>query len=308
MVPRDAASSGAVVGARWAQRVRDAGVVETDVLGVGVGGTAIKTWWRGAAGPTVPTPRGDATGESTADVIAQLAADLPVSAIGVAVPGIVDDEAGIARHSVNLGWRDVPLRALVSARTGRPATLTHDVRAGGVAEWRTGAGAGREGALLFAALGTGLALALVDASGRPAGTGWAGEVGQLRYPSGPHAGLRVEQVASAGGLAARFGAPDAATVLAASIAGDARAAAVWDETVEAVAEALAWAVAVAGPATVVVGGGLALAGEALFAPLRDAFAARLGELPHPALVAAQHGPSAGALGAALLAADLLAPG
>lgn len=277
----------------------------TGVLGVDVGGTAIKTWWAGEPGPTVPTPRDDATGERTADVVAALAADLPVSAIGVAVPGIVDDAAGVARHSVNLGWRDVPLRYLVAARTGRPTTLTHDVRAGAVAEWRTGAGAGRSGVLLFAPLGTGLALALVDATGRPAGNGWAGEVGQLRYPAGRHAGLRVEQVASAGGLATRFGARDAASVLAARNEGDPRASVAWDDTVDALAEVLAWTIAVAAPATVVVGGGLAQAGETLFAPLRDALRMRLGELPEPALLAAKHGSSAGAVGAALLATDLL---
>ena len=277
------------------------------VLGVDVGGTAIKTWTASGAGPTVPTPKDDPTGERVADVIAALVAALPepVAAVGVAVPGIVDDAAGVCRLSVNLGWRDVPVRDLVAARVGLPVAVTHDVRAGAIAERTSGAGAGTSGLLLFAPLGTGLALAVVDERGRPLGTGWAGEVGQLRFPSGSTAGLRVEEVASAGGLARRYGAPDAATVLAARAAGDARAAACWDETVEALADVLAWAIGLLAPTTVVIGGGLAHAGATLFDPLQEALGLRLGELPTPALLPAKHGSSAAAVGTARLAADLL---
>jgi glucokinase len=277
--------------------------MDDDVLGVDVGGTAIKTWWRGRAGETVPTPRDDGTGERTVALLAELAARLPgVAAIGIATPGIVDDDAGVCRLSVNLGWRDVPVQALLEARTGLPVALTHDVRAGAVAEQRTGAGAGRAGSLVFAPLGTGLALAVVDADARPIGTGWAGEVGQLRYGPGPHAGLRVEEVASAGGLARRFGAAEAADVLAARSAGDAAAARLWDETVAAVAEVLAWSVALLAPGTVVVGGGLARAGDELLVPLRVALADRLAGFPEPLVVRAAHGTAAAAIGAAHLAA------
>ena len=49
--------------------------------------------------------------------------------------------AGIAVHSENVGWRDVPVRSLVEQATG-PVGFGHDVRAGAVAEWRLGAGRG----------------------------------------------------------------------------------------------------------------------------------------------------------------------
>ncbi|GAA2753664.1 ROK family protein [Amnibacterium kyonggiense] len=276
--------------------------MDEDVLGVDVGGTAIKTWWHGGAGPTVPTPKGDPTGERTADLLAGLAAGFPgVAAIGVATPGIVDDEAGVTRMSVNLGWQEVPVRDLLESRTGVPVALTHDVRAGAVAERLTGAGAGRPGALVFAPVGTGLALAVVDADARPIGTGWAGEVGQLRFGPGPHRGLRVEEVASAGGLALRYGAPEAAPVLAAMQAGDAVAAERWRETVDALAEVLAWTIALIAPGTVAVGGGLARAGDALLDPLRAALAERLAGFPEPVVVPAAHGTAAAAIGAAHLA-------
>ncbi len=278
------------------------------VLGVDVGGTAVKTWRDGGSGGitgTIPTPRNDLSGERTADLIAELVrAAGDVTAVGLAVPGIVDDAAGVCRSSVNLGWRDVPIGALVAARTGRPVVVAQDVRAGATGERLAGAGRGRPGSLLFAPAGTGLALAWVDDDGIPLGTAWTGEVGQLRHTAGPHVGLRVEEVASAGGLARRFGVTEAKEVLAARNAGDARAAALWTETVEALAEVLAWSIALTAPATVVVGGGLARAGEALFDPLRASLAARLGSFPETPVLAAECGTAAAAIGMARRAARI----
>lgn len=281
------------------------------VLGVDVGGTAVKTWCEHASGGiagTVPTPRDDPSGERTADLIAGLVREAgDVTAVGLAVPGIVDDAAGVCRSSVNLGWRDVPIGPLVTARIGRPVVVAQDVRAGAAGERLAGAGRGRPGSLLFAPVGTGLALAWVDEDGIPLGTAWSGEVGQLRHRSGPHAGLRVEEVASAGGLAHRFGAAEAKDVLAACEVGDPRAAALWTETVEAVAEVLAWSIALTAPATVVVGGGLARAGAALFDPLRASLAARLGSFPATPVLGAECGTAAAAIGMARLAARAARP-
>jgi glucokinase len=276
------------------------------VLGVDVGGTAVKTWRDDASGglaDTVPTPRDDPSGERTADLIADLVRRSGgVTAVGLAVPGIVDDAAGVCRSSVNLGWRDVPIGALVAARIGRPVVVAQDVRAGAAGERLAGAGRGRPGSLLFAPVGTGLALAWVDEAGMPLGTPWTGEVGQLRHRSGPHAGLRVEEVASAGGLARRFGATEAKDVLAARSAGDGRADTLWTETVEALAEVLAWSIALTAPATVVVGGGLARAGAALLDPLRASLADRLRDFPVTPVLPAACGTAAAAIGAARLAA------
>src|SRR5689334_5859325 len=56
----------------------------------------------------------------------------PAAAAGVAVPGIVDEANGVAAYAANLGWRDVPLRALLADRLGAPVALGHDVRTGGL--------------------------------------------------------------------------------------------------------------------------------------------------------------------------------
>ncbi|MGC1212665.1 MAG: ROK family protein, partial [Micromonospora sp.] len=69
-------------------------------------------------------------------------------ACGIAVPGVVDEARGVAVWSANLGFRDVPLRELAAARLGLPTALGHDVRVGGLAEARLGAGRGT-GHVLF---------------------------------------------------------------------------------------------------------------------------------------------------------------
>ncbi|MGW6549366.1 ROK family protein, partial [Streptomyces sp. NPDC055051] len=111
-------------------------------------------------------------------------------AAGVAVPGIVDSEGGIVVYAANLGWRDVPLRELLSRGLGGvPVALGHDVRTGGLAEGRIGAGRGSD-RFLFVSLGTGIAAAIGIDGGIEAGArGCAGEIGHIVVrPGGPVCG------------------------------------------------------------------------------------------------------------------------
>src|SRR3569832_1102121 len=82
-------------------------------------------------------------------------ADGPVEAVGVVVPGEVDAVAGIARYSANIGWRDVPLAALLADDLGVPVVLDHDVRAAAVAEAVLGAARGAGGCVIIV-LGAGI--------------------------------------------------------------------------------------------------------------------------------------------------------
>jgi glucokinase len=150
-------------------------------------------------------------------------------------------------------------------------------------------------------VGTGLASALVVDGDVVTGGGWAGEIGQVRIPTGPHAGHRVEEIASAGGVARRSGAASAHQAMLRVRAGDPIAATVWDECVEVLADALVWTTVVSGCHTIIVGGGLAESGPLLFEPLRAAVSERLAGLRVPSLVPARHGDAAGAIGAGLLA-------
>lgn len=236
-------------------------------------------------------------------------------AVGIAVPGVVDEKAGMAVWSANVGFRDVPLRDLVSARVGLPAALGHDVRAGGIAEARIGAGRGSR-QVLFIAIGTGIAAApVIDGHVFAGAHGAAGEVGHVVVrPGGPRCGCGqlgcLEAVASAAGVARRYaelaGSPaTAAQVALAAGVDEPVAAQVWRETVEALADGLLTAQALFDPEVIVVGGGLAEAGDTLVGPLRVALRARLTFHREPRLVRAVLGDGAGCLGAALLALDTL---
>ena len=295
------------------------------VLGVDVGGTGIKARVTDAAGTVlgehrVPTPRADPDAVQLAEVIAELAVTAAaasgatrLAAVGVVVPGVVDEVTGVSVLAVNLGWQGVPVRerihaALVARGVDVPVAFGHDVRAGALAESRPVPGATQpldRGSVGFVPVGTGLASALVVDGAVVSGGGWAGEIGQVRIQHGPHAGLRVEEIASAGAVARRAGTASAHAAMLRVQQGDPVATAVWQECVDVLGEAIAWITAVAGCHAVVVGGGLAESGAMLLDPLRTAVADRLVGLRAPTLLPARHGDAAGAIGAGLLARELL---
>ncbi|PWK70166.1 glucokinase [Streptomyces sp. CG 926] len=302
------------------------------VIALDVGGTGMKAALVADDGTLLHEAR-RATGrergpDAVVETIQDFAAELldtgrerfgrPASAAGVAVPGIVDAEHGIAVYAANLGWRDVPMRALLSSRLGGiPVALGHDVRTGGLAEGRIGAGRGAD-RFLFVPLGTGIAGAIGIAGRIEAGAhGYAGEIGHIVVrPGGPACGCGqhgcLETLASAAAVsrawAAASGDPeaDAADCAKAVASGDARAREVWLAAVGALADGLVTAITLLDPRTLIIGGGLAEAGETLFTPLRMAVEERVTFQRLPHIVPAALGDTAGCLGAGLLAWDLLA--
>ncbi|MFD3326299.1 ROK family protein [Streptomyces sp. NPDC058701] len=302
------------------------------VIALDVGGTGMKAALVADDGTLLHEAR-RATGrergpDAVVETIQDFAAELlrtgaerfgrPASAAGVAVPGIVDAENGIAVYAANLGWRDVPLRELIGRRLGGiPVALGHDVRTGGLAEGRIGAGRGAD-RFLFVPLGTGIAGAIGIAGRIEAGAhGYAGEIGHIVVrPGGPACGCGqrgcLETLASASAVsrawAAASGDPaaDAARCAEAVEAGDERAREVWLAAVGALADGLVTAITLLDPRTLIIGGGLAEAGETLFTPLRAAVEERVTFQRLPHIVPAALGDTAGCLGAGLLAWDLLA--
>ncbi|WKU02709.1 ROK family protein [Micromonospora sp. HUAS LYJ1] len=264
-------------------------------------------------GPTAVVETVLAVAEGLAER-AHAAGSTPV-ACGVAVPGVVDEAAGVAVWSANVGFRDVPLRTLVGTRLGLPAALGHDVRVGGIAEARLGAGRDARH-VLFVAIGTGIAAAHVVAGSAAVGAhGAAGEIGHILVrPDGPRCGCGrpgcLEALSSASAVARRYAELGGATASAADVAGRAAAGEelagrVWREAVEALADGLATGQALYDVDTMVIGGGLARAGGQLLDPLRAALRERMTFHREPRLVAAALGDEAGCLGAALLALDSL---
>ncbi|MDQ6898123.1 MAG: ROK family protein [Candidatus Dormibacteraeota bacterium] len=297
------------------------------VVGLDVGGTEIKGAITGAEGTVLdsdrrPTQR-DRGPAAVVDRISVFAQDLcrratqhgcVVVAAGIAVPGQVDEREGVARWSSNLGWRDVPFQALLKERLGMPVVIGQDVRAGALAEGVLGAASGYRD-YFFMTIGTGIGGALV-LDGRPyAGAhASAAEIGHIVVDPGGllcTCGGRgcLETVASASALASRYANAcediasemDATVVLERVRAGDPTASGVWFSAVEAMSAALATTVTLLDPALVVIGGGLAAAGDTLFGPLSKALAARLSFQLMPRLLQAKLGTQAGCLGAALLA-------
>lgn len=301
------------------------------VIALDVGGTGMKAALVGADGTLLYEAR-RATGrergpDAVVESVLAFAADLraygeehlgeSALAAGVAVPGIVDAENGIAVYAANLGWRDVPMRRLLGERLGGvPVALGHDVRTGGLAEGRIGAGKGAD-RFLFVPLGTGIAGAIGIAGTIEAGAhGYAGEIGHIVIrPDGPDCpcGQRgcLETLASAGAVsrawAAASGDPeaDAADCAKAVESGDPKAVEVWRDAVDALAAGLVTALTLLDPRTLIIGGGLAEAGETLFTPLRAAVEERVTFQKLPHIVPAALGDTAGCLGAGLLAWDLL---
>jgi len=270
---------------------------------------------RGAGSDEVVKDILDHAEESVADATRRGAV---VRAVGVASCGLVDEAAGVAIFSAAYGWHDVPLRELLAERLGLPVALGQDVRAGGVAEARMGAGVGHE-VFLFVPIGTGVGAALMIA-GRPfVGAHWrAGEMGHMvSRPEGALCGCGargcVSTVAGGPALTRRYGellddpahGVDAEGVARLAAADDPIAGRVWGEMVAGLADTLAGSVSMLDPSAVVLGGGIGRSGEQLTVPLRAELERRLTFQVMPSLLEARFADEAGSLGAGLLAWDLV---
>jgi glucokinase len=299
------------------------------VLAVDVGGTGIKAALcdRDCAvldTASRPTPAADGVPAVLAAICQTIeeltgraaARRLRAAGIGLILPGVLDPAAGLVRYSANLPWRDLPIAREIAGRVGLPVAIEHDVRAAGLAEARLGAARDVPDAL-FVGIGTGIAAAVIVA-GRPvAGAGGlAGEIGHLPVVPGGEpcpCGQRgcAERYASAAAISrrcqARTGRPaSAAEVIELAAAGNPVAGEVFDQALDALAHVLTGCVLLLDPALIVLGGGLALAGDALLRPLAErlraglAWRAETGRPAAPPLRIGRFGDQAGRIGAALV--------
>ncbi|TAM69558.1 MAG: ROK family protein [Microbacteriaceae bacterium] len=298
------------------------------MLAFDVGGTDMKAALIDRTGALievvrVPTPLdSEHTAQNVVAEAARLARDfsgrhpqIVPAAAGLLVPGEVDDESGIGVFAENLGWHGFPFRDRLSEVLGIPVSFSHDVRGAGEAEHRLGAAAGFRDVVVMV-IGTGIASALFVEGKLYAGGGLAGEIGHSKIADGPACACGgigcLEAVASAGAIARRYNAatgrdlPGAREVLELAGAGDAVAQAIWDSALDALALGLSHTVALLAPEAIIIGGGLAAAGDSLFAPLRERLDAILTFHRRPLLLPASIGQNAGLIGAALRARDLLA--
>ena len=285
-----------------------------------------KPSWQSIASstPIPPAPTPPRPGNGVVDVITDTVSHLLESArvegidgvlgaVGAVVPGLVDETTGSANWSANLGWRDLPLRQRLQERFDVPVAMGHDVRAGLLAEFRLGAAQGAPDAL-FVALGTGIASALLAGGRVVAGSEWAGEVGHVIVErDGPLCGCGrhgcLEAVASAAALGRAWRnlgrAGDAATLSQAVDDGDPEAIRIWEGAIDQLVQVIAPVCAAAGTRLLLLGGGLALAGDTLLTPLRGRLVHAIGH-ERVTVTRAALGDRAAALGATLLAMEATA--
>jgi glucokinase len=262
--------------------------------------------------PTGPGDPADVLGRLAAVATELVAAHGPVAAAGAGVPGLFDEDRGRAVFLPNLpaSWTGQEVAGPLAAGLGVPVALINDARAFTLAESRMGAAAGCP-TVVCLTLGTGVGGGVVvDGRLRFGPHGRAGELGhQVIEVGGPPCGCGnrgcVEAFAAGSALCRLGGRATPEAVFAAAAAGDERAAGAVRSVVGRLAVGIANLVTVLWPERVVVGGGVAAAGEGLFGPLRAAVAASAPLVDPGAyeIVPAALGPAAGAIGAALWARE-----
>jgi glucokinase len=103
--------------------------------------------------------------------------------IAIGVPGVTDVDNGVViATSYLMGWRDVPLRALVEKEFNVPAAVDNDVNMAAIGEqWMGNAKNARD--FVFLAIGTGIGAGIVLDGHLHRGSSWAaGEIGYMLLP------------------------------------------------------------------------------------------------------------------------------
>ena len=219
--------------------------------------------------------------------------------VGVGAPGPLDTKRGVVLLTPNLGWVNMPLRQLIHDRLGLPAALDNDANCAVLGEWWVGAARGARHAIGIT-IGTGIGGGLIiDGQLYHGASDVAGEIGHTTidtegrrckcgnygcleaYASGPNIALRAVEELEAGAesrLRALVGGDlrkiTAQTVYQAAADGDELALEVVNDTAKFLGVGIGNLLNVFNPEVVVVCGGVTLAGDHLFEPLRREVARR----------------------------------
>lgn len=286
--------------------------MEQYVVGIDVGGSKIAAALAGGDGrllaeercPTPVSAGAPAVLAAAATLVRRLVGahgldEADLSAVGMGLPGMVERERGVCRFSPNLFWHDVDVAGLWREHLACPLVLDNDVRLGALAEHRWGAGQGAQD-LIFVALGTGIGSGLILGGEIYRGSrGLAGELGHITvtrdgprcncgnrgclevYAAGPAIARRAQEgmERQPDSLLWRLAGGDKAKVTAELVSqaadqGDELARWLWEETGEYLGIGLASAATLLNPQRIVLGGGVAQAGEKLLQPLRRTLATR----------------------------------
>lgn len=233
-------------------------------------------------------------------------ASMPPTVCGVSFGGPVMGDGRTVRLSMHVpGWEGAPLAEWVERDMGLPCAVANDADAAALGEQRYGAGQGTR-ILLYLTVSTGIGGGIVIGGRIFRGAhALAGEVGhQLLDPNGPPCACGrngcLEALASGPAIARAAGLPDAQAVAAAVAGGDRAAQAVWERAMAWIGVGVANAANILNPDLVVIGGGVAQAGELFFRPVRKQAAARCLD-PELRILPAALGSHTGLVGAAAVA-------
>lgn len=308
-------------------------------IGVDIGGTNIKIALVDMQGKivysnTTPT-RADMGYEFTINNIKQAIRELmketgsdatTVEAIGFGFPGQIDYQAGVVRLLPNMpGWVEIPVAKIMEDEFKIPTRLDNDVRVATLGELKYGAGKGCTN-LVCITVGTGIGSGLVLNGKLVRGAkNAAGEIGHIKmtmgdgplcgcgdfgcfeaYASGPSIVAMAKEYIK-GGKSSKF--KELATeelspyiVAQAALQGDVVAKRIYTKMGEIIGLGLTSVINLLNPERVIIGGGVADAGDILFDPIRDTIARRAMPIQASSveIVHAQLGNSAGVIGASLL--------
>lgn len=314
--------------------------MEKNRIGIDVGGTNVKIALVDEKGKikysnSVPT-RAEMGYEYTVNNIKQAIYDLlketklepkNIEGIGFGFPGQVDYKSGIVRLAPNIpGWVDVPIAKLIEDEFHIPTRVDNDVRCAALGELNFGAGKGCEN-LICITVGTGIGSGLIVNGKLVRGaSNAAGEIGHIKlqmndgpicgcgdtgcleaFASGPSIVAMAEDYIR-GGKSTKFREMANSNpitpyiVCEAAKAGDPVAKRIFTIMGEYIGIGMASVVNLLNPEKIIVGGGVADAGEILMTPLKETLKKRAMKIAGEAVevVPAQLGNTAGVIGASLL--------
>ncbi|GLZ78208.1 glucokinase [Actinorhabdospora filicis] len=264
-------------------------------LGIDFGGTVVKLGVldHGVPVRTASVPAGDGDLERVEDAGRALLAQTPATAVGIAVPGVVDRAAArlVKAHDKHPRLADLDLRAWADTAFGLPAVVENDARAALVGEISTGSAAGARDAVLMT-LGTGIGTAAVmDATVLRGAHDHAGILGghltvDLDAPlcNCGNVGC-AESIAGAWALRRELAkrgdaVSDVREMIAAAASGDAHATALFERAIRAWGATAVSLCHAYDPEVVILSGGVMRAGTAVAAPIEDYVAAHLWTSSH----------------------------
>ncbi|HET9707894.1 MAG TPA: ROK family protein [Gemmatimonadales bacterium] len=216
-----------------------------------------------------------------------------IAGVGIGSPGPLDTKTGVVLLTPNLGWVNMPLRDRVAAGLGLPAALDNDANCAIYGEWWRGAARGVD-YVVGLTIGTGIGGGIVLGGDVYRGASdIAGEVGHMTidstgrlckcgnygcleaYASGPAIAARATEGITAG---ADSSLPSyvnndltkitAQVVYEAAHDGDEFALEVVRDTAKFLGAGIGSLINIFNPQVVVICGGVTLAGDKLFVPLR----------------------------------------